>query len=189
MSWCCVRSRAFERSGRRAVSSENVDSPETWDEMDELEPTAEELAEAASLARAMDGAHGDVDDINEDAMATASLLAYSEGAAELRPARAALVLEDVLKKARRPENASASERAMAKAPARSWWRFLVPLPFAAAAAAAFFVLNTNAAVLPSPSMSLIEAQATAAAGVDPDRLDDEMSDYRSQLYAALEEGY
>lgn len=188
MSWCFVRSRAFERNGRRAVSSENVDSPETWDEMDELAPTAEELAEAASLARAMDGAHGDLDSVDDEAMATASLLAYSEGAAELRPERAASVLDDVLKTARRPEKA-ASARAAGKAPARSWWRFLVPLPFAAAAAAAFFVLNTDGAVLPSPSMSLIEAQATAAAGVEPNRLDDEMSDYRSQLYAALEEGY
>lgn len=175
------------------MSDENVDSPETWDEMDELEPTAEELAEAASLARAMDGGLGDDGVVDDAAMATASLLAYSEGAAELHPERAALVLEDVLKTVRRPEKASeevgASERAKDEAPGRSWWRFLVPLPFAAAAAAAFFVLNTNTAVLPLPSMSLIEAQATAAAGEDAGRLDDEMSDYRSELYAALEEGY
>lgn len=170
------------------MSDENVDSPETWDEMDELEPTAEELAEAASLARAMDGASFDSDEVNDAAMATASLFAYSEGAAELRPERAASVLEDVLKNARRPEKANVSERAGDKAPAR-WWRFLVPLPFAAAAAAAFFVLNTDVVVMPLPSMSLIEAQATAASGEDPERLDDEMNDYRSQLYAALEEGY
>lgn len=168
------------------MSDENVDSPETWDDMDELEPTAEELAEAASLARAMDGVSDDgADGVDEMAMATASLLAYSEGAAELRDDRADAVLADVLKTARRPESKQIPE----KLPARPWWRLLAPLPFAAAAAAAFFVFNTKAVVLPTPSVSLIEAQARAAAGQDAERLDVEMSDYRSELYAALEEGY
>ncbi|MFT5354048.1 MAG: hypothetical protein ACI9KE_001248 [Polyangiales bacterium] len=180
------------------MSDENVDSPETWDEMDELEPTAEELAEAASLARAMDGGveeggveEGGVEEgeravVDERAMATASLLAYSEGASELRSDRAAAVLEDVLKTARRPEKLA--EVAGDKTPARSWWRLLVPLPFAAAAAAAFLVMNAEV-VMPIPSMSLIEAQASAAAGEDPGRLDHEMSDYRSELFAALEDSY
>lgn len=167
------------------MSDENVDAPENWDEMDELEPTAEELAEAASLARAMDGGTGDASLVDDATMATASLLAYSEGASELRADRAAAVLDDVLKTARRP----GGDAEKAQTPARSWWRFLVPIPFAAAAAAALFVMNTKTAVLPLPSMSLIEAQATAAAGVDPERLDSAMSDYRSELYAALEEGY
>jgi hypothetical protein len=170
------------------MSDENVDSPETWDEMDELEPTAEELAEAASLARAMDGGveEGEGAVVDERAMATASLLAYSEGASELRSDRAAAVLEDVLKTARRPEKLA--EVAGDKTPARSWWRLLVPLPFAAAAAAAFLVMNAEV-VMPIPSMSLIEAQASAAAGEDPGRLDHEMSDYRSELFAALEDSY
>ena len=177
------------------MSDENVDSPGAWDEMDELEPTAEELAEAASLARAMDGdversgVERDFDDAGlDDALTTASLLAYSEGAGDLRADRAAAVLEDVLKTARRPEQAKAPAGVPDRASSRSWWRFLVPLPFAAAAAAAFFVLNARS-LLPAPSMSLIEAQAAAAAGQDAERLDDAMSDYRSQLYAALEEGY
>lgn len=152
--------------------------------IDEDALTAEELAEAAALARALERGHAE-EALPEDAFQTAALLQFSHDGAELDAARADAILEDVFAEAkvRRPE----------KAP---WWRWLVPVSLAGAAATAAVLLMLRSAPdampLPRPDGALLQAQATAAAtptegaGAELDRA---MGAYRGQVLAALEDRY
>lgn len=145
------------------------------------EPSEEELAEAAALARAME--RGVAEAPPEDALQAAALLNFSRDAAELPKDRADKILADVFAEAkvRRPEAAS------------PWWRWLVPagLVGVAATAAVLVAINPGFAdptELPAPSRSLLQAQVDATTG-DPGSLDEEMESYRTSVLANLERRY
>lgn len=145
------------------------------------EPSEEELAEAAALARAL--TRGTAEDPPEDALQAAALLSFSRDGAELSPDRAEKILADVFAEAkvRRPEAAS------------PWWRWLVPASLVGVAATAAVLISINPGVsdptaLPAPSRTLLQAQADATAG-NADALDDAMDDYRSSVLANLEHRY
>lgn len=145
------------------------------------EPSEEELAEAAALARALE--RGTAEEPPEDALQAAALLNFSRDGGELSEERAEKILADVFSEAkvRRPEAAS------------PWWRWLVPASLVGVAATAAVLITINPGVsdptaLPTPSRSLLQAQAAATTG-DPGTLDDEMNDYRNSVLANLEQRY
>jgi hypothetical protein len=149
------------------------------------EPTAEELAEAEALARALDpGAAAAASPggrpAPEDALATAALLRHARqaGAAPV-PAGARVTAARALERRRPPG-----------------WRWVVSvfvLPAAAAATITLFVTfglrsyrQSGRAALPAPAITLLEAQARAARGkADLAALDRQMRAYRTALYGAL----
>ncbi|HJZ84064.1 MAG TPA: hypothetical protein VKN99_02795 [Polyangia bacterium] len=149
---------------------------------DEKEPTPQELAEAAALARALEeGRAGGGPPAPEDALAAAALVRLRG----LDRARAQVVLDRVV-------------AARRQARRRRAWMILAPL--GALAAAAVLALGLTAplrrhapaalrsATLPRPSTALIEAQLQAAHG-QPAPLDAEMRSYRRALYGALASRY
>ena len=145
------------------------------------EPSEEELAEAAALARALE--RGTADSPPEDALQAAALLSFSRDGAELSDDRAQKILADVFAEAkvRRPEAAS------------PWWRWLVPAGLVGVAATAAVLISVDPGIsdptsLPAPSRALLQAQAEAASG-DADSLNDEMDDYRNSVLATLERRY
>ena len=155
---------------------------------DDLEPTEEELREAAALAQALDRGSAR-EGLPDDAFETAALLRFGTDAGELDEGRADAILDEALRSAR-PRRPRA-----AKAP---WWRWLVPagLVTAAAAAAVVGVLVSGeagppetAASLPAPSSALLRAQAAAAAGDDPEALDQAMEAHRAEIFDRLGERY
>lgn len=151
------------------------------DDFDLEEPTAEELAEAEALARALDrgSARGPVP---EDALGAAGLLRFSRDEGTLDEAKLDTIFADVMKSARpvRP-----------RAEARPWWRWLVPASLVTAAAVAALLsipLSPEQTTLPSPNVALLRAQAEAATGRG-EALDEAMGAYRAQLMSALEARY
>ncbi len=145
------------------------------------EPSEEELAEAAALARALE--RGTAQSPPEDALQAAALLSFSRDGAELSQDRADKILADVFAEAkvRRPEKASA------------WWRWLVPASLVGVAATAAVLISINPGVsdpttLPAPTQSLLQAQAAAASG-DTDSLGEAMDNYRSSVLSNLERRY
>jgi len=157
------------------------------DDMD-LEPTEEELREAAALARALDRGSAD-DGLPDDAFEIAAMLRFGADGGELDEQRSDAILEEALRTAR-PRRPRAEKGA--------WWHWLVPAGLVSAAAAAALVgvlattggeTPTTAAVLPEPSSALLQAQAAAAAGDDPDALDRAMEAHRAEVLQRLAERY
>jgi hypothetical protein len=158
------------------------------DNDDDDAPTADELAEAEALARALDPAVPAAPGgrpAPEDALATAALLRHARqlGAAAA-PAHA---------------GAAAARALAARGGTRRWWqwrwRWQWMVPTFAVPAVALVVLISNvrgvrssrpATPLPAPAFTLLEAQAQAARGhTDLAALDQQMREYRSALYGAL----
>ncbi len=154
----------------------------------ELEPTEEELREAAALAHALDRGSAK-DGLPDDALQMAAMLRYGADGGDLDEERSDAILEEALRTAR-PRRPRAEKGA--------WWRWLVPagLVTAAAAAALIGVLATRtgeapatAAALPEPPSALLQAQAAAAAGDDPEALDRAMEAHRAAVLERLGERY
>jgi hypothetical protein len=148
---------------------------------DDTEPTAEELAEAEELARALERGHGPAP-VKE--LETAALLRYAKDRGALDPEKGQLILEDALARARpRARNKS--------------WRVVLlgALGLSAAAAAALLVLQSRpapgASALPAPPRALLDAQirATAAESASLEPLGAELQPYRVAVYSALREHY
>lgn len=151
---------------------------------DDDEPTAEELEEAARLARALERGHAP-GGAPDDALSAASLLRYARDGGALDPERSREIFEDALARAKPPR-------------ARSRIRFtLLGLFGLAAAGAASIVLVLRAqgpesdTVLPTPPRALLEAQLAAASGpaASLDALAVETGEYRGKVYAKLREHY
>lgn len=146
--------------------------------MDDFEePTEEELAEAAALARALD--RGSAVNPPEDVLGAAALLRFSRDGAELSDERLDAILGEVMESAR-PQRP--------KVDARPWWRFLVPAGLVAAAAAAVLIMLPTPPTdtqLPGPSIALLRAQASSAAASDDEALDDAMASYRDEVLATI----
>ncbi len=150
------------------------------DELDELEPTEEEVAEAAALARALE--RGVAQAPPEDALEAAAVLRFSRDGGQLDPERGERILQTVLAEVKTRRAPHPSSR----------WRWLIPAGVASAAAAALVLTLRSPAVttptLPTPSETLLRAQAAAAAG-DGRALDEAMASYRGALLASLEGRY
>jgi hypothetical protein len=151
---------------------------------DDEEPTAEELEEAARLARALERGHAPEGAPN-DALGAAALLRYAKDGGALDPERSREIFEDALSRARPP-------------PARPRLRYtlLGLLGLAAVGAASFmFVLRDQTpesdTVLPAPPRALLEAQLAAASGptASLDLLAAQTGEYRGRVYAKLREHY
>jgi len=161
------------------------------DDLLDAEPTEEELRQAMELARALD--RGTADDAPEDALGVAALLLHAQDGSELGGERADAIFEDMLRDAKPPS--------VEKKSSLAWLRWLVPTgAFVAAAVALLLFLRpaptVRAARLPEPPTELLMAQLRAAAGGSSEGAeaaqDDEeraFGDYRSGVYAALEERY
>lgn len=147
---------------------------------DDEEPTEQELADAAALARALDG-HGTAS-APEDALSTASFLRYANRGKVLDPERSQAILEDAIRGARKSQRRSR--------------RFGLFAAFGLSVAAASLLLFTRSvpkgpAPLPTPPSELLSAELEAARGGTEDlaALENEMRPYRGRIYAALEERY
>ena len=148
---------------------------------DDIEPTAEELAEAEQLARALERGHGRAP---EKELEAAALLRYAKDRGALDPARSEVILEDALARAR--------PRAR-----KSGWRVVLlgALGLSAAAAATLLALQNQpapgASALPAPPRALLDAQiqATAAETANLEPLGAELKPYRVAVYSALREHY
>lgn len=160
----------------------------------EAEPSAEERAEAESLARALEAGAPGAPALPDDALAAAALLQHA-------------------RRGQAPDESARTEARLAAAGARvlpavdrrrsrrRWW-LLPALLVSAAGAAALIVMTTIATphriavevsvgppVIPAPPMALLEAQAQAAhAGADLAVLDRKMRAYRTAYYAAVAGG-
>lgn len=150
-------------------------------------PTAEELAEAEALARALEGDAPAGEPALDDVVATAALL---------RRARDTQSNERRLEEDRRiAEGVAPSLAALdARRRRRGRWRWLAPAVLVPAAAAAVLIATAGrhagpgAPPVPAPPLALFEAQARAASGrADLALLDREMRAYRETVYAALGE--
>jgi hypothetical protein len=149
---------------------------------DDLPPSEEELAEAEALARALERgtARGAVP---EDALRAGHLLRYAKDGGALDPARRDAILDEALRHARVPAP---------KRPIR--WSLLGALGLAAAGAVALVVTRQGApavaATLPAPSRALLGAELEATRSREGlAALGTEMTPYRAQMYAVLEERY
>jgi len=161
------------------------------DDLLDEEPSEEELREAMELARALD--RGTADDAPEDALGVAALLRHAQDGSELDPERAQALFEELMRDARPPTPV--------KKASPSWLRWLVPAGVFAAAAVALLlflrpVANVQAARLPEPPAELLMAQLRAAGGGSSedaqaarDDAEQALGNYRSGVYAALEERY
>jgi len=148
---------------------------------DDIEPTAEELAEAEELARALERGHGPAP---AKELETAALLRYAKDRGALDPARSQLTLDDALSRAR-PRKRTSS------------WRVILIGAFglSAAAAATLLALQSGpapeASALPAPPRALLDAQIRAttseAASLEP--LGAELKPYRVAVYSTLREHY
>jgi hypothetical protein len=155
---------------------------------DEQLPTAEELAEAEALARALEGGTSPSVTGPEDVLAAAALLrrARDSQSSERRASddrRIAGGVEHALRAldARRPVR-----------PRRRWLGPALLLPAAAAAILLVAIrrgTGPGASPVPAPPLALIETQARAASGgADLALLDRQMRAYREAVYAALGAG-
>jgi hypothetical protein len=149
---------------------------------DDEEPTAEELAEAERLARALDRGHS-TGPVPEDALGAAALLRFSKDGGALASDRSERILEDLLGQAK-PRRAKARFGAT-----------LLGLLGLTAAGAASIVLVVRSqapepASLPPPQRELLEAQLSAAnMRSSLTTLDMETTRYRRAFYAKLRERY
>ena len=147
---------------------------------DDDEPNDEELREAEALARALERGHGA--GAPDDALQAAALLRYSRDGGALDEARAAILFEDAMSRARRPARAS-----------RKAW-FLGALGLSAAGVATWLTavsLSAPRADLPPPPAGLLAAQLDAATNhaASLSALRAETASYRTAVYAALKERY
>lgn len=148
---------------------------------DDTEPSAEELAEAEALARALDRGSGSA---AERDLETAALLRFAKDGGALDPARSQAVLDDVLSRAKPPRRAPS-------------WRLILfgALGLSAAGAAVLlFVAQApvpEASSLPAPPRALLDAQiqATAAQTASLEPLGAELKPYRVAVYTAIREHY
>jgi hypothetical protein len=149
---------------------------------DDEEPTAEELAEAEALARALERGHA-TGATPEDALGAAALLRFAKDGGALAPERSERILEDVLGRAK-PRRARP----------RLGPTLLGLLGLSAAGVASMmFVVRSQApepASLPAPPRELLEAQLSAAnMRSSLTTLDIETTRYRRAFYAKLRERY
>jgi hypothetical protein len=148
---------------------------------DDIEPTAEEIAEAEELARALERGHGPAP---AQELETAALLRYAKDRGALDTEKSRLILADALARAR--------PRAR-----KSSWRGILfgALGLSAAAAATLLLLQNGpapeASALPAPPRALLDAQvrATAAETASLEPLGEELKPYRVAVYSALRERY
>ena len=148
---------------------------------DDLEPTAEELAEAEALALALERGHGAAP---AKELETAALLRFAKDRGALDAEKSQLILADALARAR-------------PRPPKSSWRGVLfgALGLSAAAAAVLLVLQTEqapeASALPAPPRALLDAQirATAQESASLEPLGAELQPYRVAVYSALREHY
>ena len=149
---------------------------------DDEEPTAEELAEAEQLARALERGHS-AGSVPEDALGAAALLRFAKDGGALSPEQSERILEDVLAQARpravRPRFAATLLGLLGLS--------------AAGVASILFVVRSQApepASLPAPPHELLEAQLSAAnMRSSLTTLDVETARYRQAFYAKLRERY
>lgn len=147
---------------------------------DDTEPSADELAEAEMLARALDRGHGSA---SEEELKTAALLRYAKDGGVLDPERGEAILQGALAHAQ-PHRTR-----------RSWGVVLFgAFGLAAAAAATLLVLLNQphaASPLPAPPRALLDAQirATASESASLEPLGAELQPYRVAVYSALREHY
>lgn len=146
---------------------------------DDEDPTEQELAEAAALARALDGSAAA--SAPEDALSTASFLRYATHGAALDPERSQAILEDALRGARKAQRRSR----------RLGFFAAFGISIAAASVLLFTrIVLQEPAPLPAPPSGLLSAELDAARGAgDLAALDSEMRPYRGRIYATLEERY
>ena len=147
---------------------------------DDTEPTAEELAEAEMLARALERGHGSA---SEEELQTAALLRYAKDGGTLDPDRSETILQGALAHVR-PRRPTSS------------WRVVLFGAFglAVAGAATLLVLLNQPhapSPLPAPPRALLDAQiqATASESASLEPLGAELQPYRVAVYSALREHY
>lgn len=153
---------------------------------EELPPTAEELAEAEALARALEPGAPRGEAAPEDVLAAAALLrrAHDGESTQRRATEDRRIAGGVAR-------ALAALEARRPARPRRRWLALPALLVPAAAAAVLLVVSRRGGApsvppVPAPPLALIEAQARAASGrADLAMLDREMRAYRETIYVAL----
>ena len=156
---------------------------------EELPPTAEELAEAEALARALEPGAPASAGAPKDVLAAAALLrrAHDGASTERRATEDRHVAGGVAR-------ALAALEARRPARPRRRWLALRALLVPAAAAAALLLIGRRSGApdvppVPAPPLALLEAQARAASGrADLAMLDREMRAYRETIYATLGAG-
>ncbi len=166
--------------------------PPPWDEIDDAEPSQEELAEAAQLARALDRGTASAP-LPEDALEAAALLSVVHEPT-LGDERAGAIFEGL-------QPALDKRRERSTAQRRGLWLWWLGTALGAAALLLYVQVNDPSspepvgpgpvsAVLPAPSVRLLEAQAALLAeGTEEhaEAFEREMSLYRVRVLAALEE--
>ena len=146
----------------------------------EDEPSEDELREAEALARALEGRSAGVD-LPEDALGAAAFLRYAKDGGALDPARAEAILGEALRGAKPSRRAS-----------KIRWFGIFSLAALGAAGAVLLVGRPAPppTALPAPPRALVESEAVAASSAgDLGALDHAMDDYRTQVFATLEERY
>lgn len=147
---------------------------------DDLDPTEDELREAAALAQALEHGSGKAD-MPEDALEVAALLRYSVDGGTLGADRESAVRGEVLRS--RPRSAPLE---------RPWWMRWLPITAiaatAGAAALALLLKEPEGAMLPKPPAGLLRAQLEAEQqGVES--VEAEMAPYRVSMYESLHARY
>ena len=149
---------------------------------DDDEPTAEELADAERLARALERGHS-AEPVPDEALATAALLRFSRDGGALSAESAERIFEEAL------SGATPARRKL------RWGYTLFGLLGLAAAGAASVTLVVRSqepepAALPEPPRALLDAQVAAASiRSSLATLDDETTKYREAFYAKLRKRY
>ncbi len=174
----------------------NPDDNEPPFELSDDEPSELELAEAAALARALERGTSGEHPPPEDALEAAALLRVATEPALEQRRRAAIwdELEAELERRQEVRPAGTNEGLL------RWLWTLVPL--AGVAAVVFYMSRGGdeapassaqlAVELPVPSRDLLEAQArllNAPSQAERAAFEEEMGQYRQQVYASLEARY
>lgn len=163
-------------------------------DLDESEPSDQELVEAAALATALERGHAQ-DGLDEESLAAAALLRYSHDGGELDPERAEALLADVL---RESSIEPAGERERPSSFARLLkWLAIPALGVSTLAAAAIFVavLSESAPVepptptagLPTASPALLREQIDSFGDAAASRR--ALAAHRRATFAALAAHY
>jgi hypothetical protein len=179
------------------VSTKNEPPPrDELDSIDDVETTAEELAEAAQLARALERGTAS-QALGQDALEAVALL-RAASRPTLEPARQTAIFEEL-------QPALEKQRQRGRARPRGAWLWWVGTAFGAAAllllvqrndpagapgASAKRTSAESAGVVPAPSPALLEAQAALLSEGNAEqqlRFEREMSRYRDRVLASLEE--
>jgi hypothetical protein len=167
-----------------------TDQNDDWELPEDEEPSEEELAEAAALARALD--RGVAHSVPEDALEAAALLRISQQPS-LGEASSQRVWSEV------ESQAKFGRRAAEPTGKRFWLLALIP---ALAGAAAVLVLvegrdepvpmaaKGSAQSIPLPPAALLQAQADYMNSEDPNTrvaFEERMGEYRAVVIASLQE--